>query len=467
MNYEQIYTRGYLVSKKATSASVVAKWASIELGGYFFYFDEKTEIYTWTKANKSIVLIGCASDPEEVSETTQTIAKKISQIFEEKGSIAAIKYIAYLGGRFLSFLVEHYVELQVIPDCHATYACYYSCADEPLFASHINLLAELGHNDVDEVARGVVVSQDYVSPGGKYYPALMLPYKECSNIFPNNKLVNLYNSRVVECERFYPFDDTKIVESPLTENLVNQFNQLLGANIRAIVKDRNFHISLTGGNDSGVTLAAVIREQLSSQTKSFTYFNVTSAVGMSDDLFLASNRAYKANIPHKVVELNPLDLSSKFHAMYSKSFRLGARFPSLAKAYYENLPHDILSLVSTCSETGTVFYKDRSENEITPSTLASQFSKSKIKENPDVLMSFEKYIEQTSFSKKRLAGLDFYDVFYWEHRNAKWGSLWYSEADLSHFTVVPFNQRTLIELMLSIPLEQRADKELLKRSMSD
>ena len=186
---------------------------------------------------------------------------------------------------------------------------------------------------------------------------------------------------------------------------------------------------------------------------------------MSHDLFQASERAYKAGIPHRVVDLKPLDATSSFHKMYSKSFRLGARFPSLAKAYYEDLPHDILSLVSTCSETGTVFYTERSNQNITPELLASKFSPSKIKDNPDVIKSFEEYIEHTMFTEEKLGGLDFYDVFYWEHRNAKWASLWYSEADLSHFTVVPFNQRTLIELMLSIPLEQRASKELLKRSM--
>ncbi len=465
MNYEQVFTRGYFVSTDELREPNIAEWTKLELGGYYFYLEEKTEVQVWTIENKSVVILGLATDLENINDSTRTIAKKTCQFFFEEGADEAIRYIAYLGGRFLAFIIDHHYKIQVIPDCHATYACYYSTCGNVLLASHVNLLAQTAEKEVNDTARNIVNSPDYVSPGGKYYPALMLPFKGCSNLFPNNKLVSLFADKKIKSERFYPFNDTQVNVTPLERRTVNEFNKTLGANIKAIVKDRKFHISLTGGNDSGVTLASIIRERLVSQTKSFTYFSIANASVMSHDLFQASERAYKAGIPHRVVDLKPLDATSSFHKMYSKSFRLGARFPSLAKAYYEDLPHDILSLVSTCSETGTVFYTERSNQNITPELLASKFSPSKIKDNPDVIKSFEEYIEHTMFTEEKLGGLDFYDVFYWEHRNAKWASLWYSEADLSHFTVVPFNQRTLIELMLSIPLEQRASKELLKRSM--
>ena len=151
--------------------------------------------------------------------------------------------------------------------------------------------------------------------------------------------------------------------------------------------------------------------------------------------------------------------------MYTKSFRYGARFPSLARAYYEELPHDILSLVSTCSETGTGFYRERETKNISADLLARKFSESEIRKNKTLLESFESYIEYSNFRECSLGPLDFYDVFYWEHRNAKWASLWYAEADLSHFTVVPFNQRNIIEVMLSLPFEERLNKIILKESL--
>ncbi len=466
LNGNNIYARGYIVSNEELELPSGLSWSMSNVGGYFFYTHSKTAFHEWASGTKNVVIIGLASDIDDISLTTREITSKISSIYNKSGYSAAIEYIAYLGGRFLCFLIESGKTMQVIPDCHATYACYYSQLTRPVFCSHINLLAEVEGNEVNENARSIINSKEYVSPGGKYYPALMLPFKQTGIIFANNKLIHDFKGNKIVSERFYPFSESNFSVSDLNAEKVNEFNRILGQNLRAIVKDSIFHISLTGGNDSGVTLSAILREKLESQAKAFTYFNASRATDMAEDVFEASRRAYKAKISHKIVELKPLDISSDFHKQYSSSFRLGARYPSLARAYYEDLPHDILSLVSTCSETGTVFYTDRSDTDISARCLASKFTTSKVKDNPDVIESFEEYIEHTMFTKEKLGGLDFYDVFYWEHRNAKWASLWYSEADLSHFTVVPFNQRTLIELMLSIPLEQRASKELLKRSMS-
>ena len=466
MEEKNIYTRGYILTKERLEVPESLGWSFQQLGGYSLYAEKKTCVYIWETPDASVVIVGLASDIDDETLTTKEIARKASHLFHSAGADAAIEYIAYLGGRFVCFLIEPHKSLQVIPDCHATYACYYSQSTRPVFCSHINLLAELEGNDVNEYARNIVNSKDYVSPGGKYYPALMLPFENTHILFPNNKLVHQFKDVHVKAERFYPFDHSVFLTKSVDTAKAQKFNSILGKNIRALVKDKIFHISLTAGNDSGVTLASVVRERLAQQAKAFTYFNASRATDMAEDVFEASRRAYKAKISHKIVELKPLDISSDFHKQYSSSFRLGARYPSLARAYYEDLPHDILSLVSTCSETGTVFYTDRSDPDITAECLASKFTTSKLKNNPDVIKSFEEYIEHTMFTKEKLGGLDFYDAFYWEHRNAKWASLWYSEADLSHFTVVPFNQRTLIELMLSIPLEQRASKELLKRSMS-
>jgi asparagine synthase (glutamine-hydrolysing) len=465
LNGNNIYTRGYIVSNEELELPSGLSWSISNVGGYLFYTQSKTALTVWSSGEKNVVIIGLASDIDDVSLTTREIASKVCKIYDSSGCSAAIEYIAYLGGRFICFLIERCASMQVIPDCHATYACYYSQYVRPVFCSHINLLAEVEGNEVNENARSIINSEEYVSPGGKYYPALMLPFKQTELIFANNKLTHDFKDKKISSERFYPFPDSHFSISEVEVEKVNSFNKLLGQNLRAIVKNSIFHISLTGGNDSGVTLSAILREKLESQAKAFTYFNALRAKDMSEDVFEASRRAYKAKISHKLVELKPLDITSDFHKEYSSSFRLGARYPSLARAYYEDLPHDILSLVSTCSETGTAFYKDRSDAEISAKCLAAKFTTSKIKDNPHVIKSFEDYIEHTMFTKDKLAGLDFYDVFYWEHRNAKWASLWYPEADLSHFTVVPFNQRTLIELMLSIPLEQRLNKELLKRSM--
>jgi asparagine synthase (glutamine-hydrolysing) len=220
---------------------------------------------------------------------------------------------------------------------------------------------------------------------------------------------------------------------------------------------------MTGGHDSRVTLAAILNLNLKDSARSFTYFRPENPTKDSiNDLFTASKIMSECCVQHKVIHLKPTDYGSDFHKMYANTFKHGARHPALARAYFEELPLDILSLVSTCSETGTAFYKERDEKCITPEVLAKKFSPSSINKNPDLIEAFEEYINHVQLFSERILGFDFYDLFYWEHRNDKWASLWYSEADLAHFTVVPFNQRSIIESMLAFPLKDRIDKTVLK-----
>ncbi|HAM19352.1 MAG TPA: hypothetical protein DCP70_12595, partial [Alteromonas macleodii] len=103
MNYEQVFTRGYFVSTDELREPNIAEWTRLELGGYYFYLEEKTEVQVWTIENKSVVILGLATDPENINDSTRTIAKKTCQFFFEEGADEAIRYIAYLGGRFLAF----------------------------------------------------------------------------------------------------------------------------------------------------------------------------------------------------------------------------------------------------------------------------------------------------------------------------------------------------------------------------
>ncbi|MGQ0335411.1 hypothetical protein [Halomonas elongata] len=470
MEYNEYFVRGYYVSKNRRGGRFLNSWTPVVVGGYSFQFHPKTSfnISQTSKGDESVVLIGLPVDVDSFWESSSEITCRCAKILEVDGYEAVLRYVAYLGGRFIVFVVKHESGVRVIPDCHATYACYYTEKNGGAFSSHVNLLGLVEELEVNEDARRVVNSPDYKSPGGKYYPALMLPYLEALTLLPNCYIENDYSFEKIKNKRFYPFCNTSLRNELAMSEVTCQFNELLSRNLKGIVKDRSFYISLTGGTDSGVALSSVVRNGLSKNAKAFTYFNASSPnLGAVKDVMSASRRAFDNNIPHKVVDLKPLDLGSKFHEMYTGSFKLGARFPSLARAYYEELPHDILSLVSTCSETGTAFYRKRDESKITAEVLSEKFSRSKINEDPYVLKSFSDYIDYAEFTKERLGDLDFYDAFYWEHRNAKWASLWYAEADLSHFTVVPYNQRGIIELMLSLPYSEREGKTLLNASLCD
>ncbi|NCC60771.1 MAG: hypothetical protein EOM12_07475 [Verrucomicrobiae bacterium] len=469
--YSNLFSRGFFISSNPLEPPIpeIKDWRLLEAGDFLFGFQEKcnvtiTEAMPGAEKNNSLyhIFIGYPTDIDNHDYSPDKIGEKALYVYNCEGFDGYEKYIAYLGGRFLSVVVDTGLSRMTIhPDCHATYACYYSFSeDNVVFASHVNLLREMLNLEDDDIATSIIKSENYKSPGGKYYPGLLTPYKSASLLFPNCRIEFDKESKALTHKRFYPFmRNGKVVGNKKNKE---NFPHYLDANIKSIVKDKEFYISLTSGLDSRVTFLASLKTSALDKIRSFTYFRgEKSSEEQVKDLVTASELSFARKIPHKAVLIKSVDYSSGFHKFYAKSFKRCARFPSLARAYYEELPHDILSLVSTCSETGMAFYKKRDVNDISPSLLARLYTPSSVNKDPAVIKCFEDYIEATEFNNSRLGWLDPYDAFYWEHRNAKWASLWYSEADLAHFTVVPYNQRDIIESMLAAPFNERKEKKLL------
>lgn len=467
MQKKDLFKRGFYISSKALEINVpgVSDWNSINIDGFFFGHHEKCNFFH-SKNNGyskySHVFFGYPTDIDNPEYSPETIGEFSLYTLIEHGFEAYEKYIAYLGGRFLSVLINS-KESQVVihPDCHATYSCYYHRHGEDIvFSSHVNLLQQMFDLKIDETAAEIRKSKNYIAPGGKYNPGLLTPYENICLVFPNCKAEFNNIEKKFSHKRFYPFvSEGKVVNN---NRCASDFPDLFEAHIKSIVKDNEFYISLTAGLDSRATFFASKNVSNINNIKSFTYFRgEKSSPSMIKDLVVASNLAFSICVPHKAVLVKDISYSSDFHKFYSEVFRRCARFPSLARAYNEELPHDILSLISTCSETGMAFYKKRDEKVITAELLARLYTPSSINKEKVVIDCFEDYISYVEFNSDRLGWLDPYDAFYWEHRNGKWASLWYSEADLSHFSVVPYNQRGVIEAMLSAPLVDRKEKRLI------
>ena len=67
---------------------------------------------------------------------------------------------------------------------------------------------------------------------------------------------------------------------------------------------------------------------------------------------------------------------------------------------------------------------------------------------------FAQYIKDVAFDQ--LSGIDSSDMFLWEVRYGSWGGqVITSEHKYSYDITIPYNNRNLIELFLSLPLEKR------------
>lgn len=454
------FIRGYLLRPTVTSCAATKGWPALAFGpGQVLETHPRTDVQIRNDGSGVLALIGRAYDADSPQHDLSQIADALAEALRTGGRDGLIGYAAWLGGRFV-VLVADGAGLLAVPDCAATLALHYRATPDGLHAaSHWTLTAESAQAGPEAAAIEFMNSPEYVSSGGKYYPGLWTPYDGVRTLIANNALWFDPVTGVARQRRFYP-SEALPARSALTAQA--EFKARLAICCRLSLGARNA-LSLTGGDDSQATLTTYgsLGPALSQQLTAFTYIRpATPDRAQFDDVFAASRTALKAGVQHLVFAVEPVDYASDFHKWYAASFPRGARYPSLARAYYENLPADCTILISTVAEIGTVFYKERSVARPTPETLAAKFTPSAAKNSPALLATMTDYIAETNFQPERFSGIDWHDLFYWEHRNSKWASLWYAEVDMTGFAIVPYNDRRLIEIMLSLPVKEREDKVL-------
>ena len=250
LSYSNYFSRGYIITDKQEIANseYFESWNQRTDGKFTFMWESKTEISDYFSKNNNesyhCIFIGYPTDIEDTMLSPSEIAKKASYIHITLGIEEYERYIAYLGGRFLSVLIISGHELVVYPDCHATYACYYTNDNSKIaLSSHLNILQRILNLGIDEEAVSIVNSDKYHSPGGKYYPALMTAYLGVKPLFSNCRIN--YNTQVgtVIHTRFYPFkNNNNIVENTKSPK---DFSRYFEQHVTSIVKDKNFLVSLT------------------------------------------------------------------------------------------------------------------------------------------------------------------------------------------------------------------------------
>src|SRR5699024_10073334 len=131
----------------------------------------------------------------------------------------------------------------------------------------------------------------------------------------------------------------------------------------------------------------------------------------------------------------------------------------LFKTYADQYPPNNLHIRSNIAEVVRVYYKRRT-GEVSEEKLANLYTISPFKDNDLVLNSFKEFIEITNIKSDKFYNYNFAYLFYCEHRIGMLHSWLINESDVAYETFVPFNNRKLLTMMLSIPEEERIGDEL-------
>ncbi|MFB7888855.1 hypothetical protein ACFCZ3_12515 [Cellulosimicrobium cellulans] len=469
MNEEKrlAFRRGYVLLPVGTNPPpAVESWQHERLGRIDAYLHPDLEWQRSMCAGAQALVLGHINDLDSPANSSAVIANEIARRAGAAGLRDALDYVAYLGGRYLVVLVLP-TETVVVGDATGSRAAFSAVRDrEWAVASHSVLAALALDRAPDSTARDIVLNESYISPGGKYYPALLTPFEGVRPVIANCYF-SISLTGQTSHNRFYP--RVEVRPSADLDETYNQWWAQFRLSAQLSAQHPEVGISLTAGLDSRMTLHAVGERLAKRGGFATTYHrfggNSDSAV---EDVVRANELAYSFRLPHRVVDIRTFDgFSSSEERAYAETFPRGAQFPSRAVAYMRAMMGGERLLFSTVAEIGTVFYKERENSAIHPAWLSGKFSTSPIRNDPRVLSAFEEYIDYTQMSHEVLHGLDVNDLFYWEHRNTKWAAVWYSECDLGHDVGLPFNNRRIIELMLSLPRPERENKYLFRRRLDE
>ena len=458
--------RGYLLLPVGHQVDErIRHWASVRGRRIQAYLHPETPWGRTVGGSSDVLVIGSVLDTSDEEMRPETVASRIASHYAAGGEEQAVRYIAYLGGRYL-VIIEHAAGSLILGDAHQTLAAFWARCDEGVaVASHAILVSRAVEAPIDDEVGRIMNSPAYVSPGGRYYPGALTPYVGVKPIIANC-LLRVSGSGDVAHVRFYP---TVALDTRTPDEIYGEFSELFLRSTRAWAGVQGTGISLTAGMDSRVTLAAATGILQDRGGFSTTYYKFSgNSSEATDDLVVANKLSWERSLPHRIVPLGVYVSDATENARaYAATFPRGAQFPARAVAYMDTFSGDETLLFSTIAETGTVFYQERDDPHPGAARLAQKFSTSDIQKDPAVIAAFEDYIEYTEFLPSRMLGIDYHDLFYWEHRNSKWAAVWYSECDLAHKVCLPFNNRRLIELMLAVPEELRRSKYLLRRFIQE
>lgn len=377
--------------------------------------------------------------------------------------------IDQLTGVFTLGLIDN-GRLQLFCDCAGMQTCYYgTIGGHRYITSHMQLVGDLCHLEQSDYVRRLTGYRFYRYYGA-FLPGDLSAYAELKRLVPNTHVIFRDGEWVLE--RFYPHNPIVQVngESEYSRT-ISQIAVILNHTMELIAqKWQAPAISMTGGMDSKATLAAA-----HGLYDRFRYFSYISMPGEKPDADAAHRISAALGIDHRIDHIP--DRDENFADLQEIAALLCHNFGNIGsinandirkRAYYaqtENRHFDV-EVKSWVSEIGRAnYYKKfglrRMPLHLTPRQMTSMYklfiqNRSLVRQTDEI---FADYIRRTDFHRDM--GLDESDLFLWEIRYGSWGGQVITcEHKFSFDITVPYNNRLLMELFLTLPLERRISDQV-------
>ncbi|MGD8148721.1 hypothetical protein [Ornithinimicrobium sp. Y1694] len=448
----------------------------------------------------TIVLLGHPVDAAAGTADGTRIAHDLLASWLTSGEEALVRQAAELGGRWTLFAgvgqraadssappapPRSSTTLLVIPDTHATQPVFHAVAGDHLaLGSTPALVAEILDLPVDESALTLLDELATRRKGAvTYLPGRRTAYRGLDPLVPNCLLrIDLADHPThrptIAQERFWPWRER--VETRDVDAVYRAFRARIGAHTDLLASLGRPVLSLTAGGDSAVTAAIAHRQVRERDGFAFTYVNPRDArrgPAALADVTGASAVAAQLGIAHRVLRWRQPEAGGAFDELHRRTYAPLVPSRGAAHAMWADLPRSgaagpddqpgLVQLQSNCGETGTTFIRHRTDEPLSPLRLARMMMNATDGLEDLAEQMYGDYLDYAQLSPARLLGYDHHDVFYWEQRIGRWGWQKFTDGDFGHRILLPFNDRVLLETMLSLPYPLREARVLFAKVLAE
>ncbi|WP_437371996.1 hypothetical protein [Maribacter litoralis] len=441
------FRRQFLFSSKPTEK--LKKWTYQKIGNNHLYVHPDLNVLYLNRGREQFVLLGYWLDPHSAKKNNYEILNEISEIYSNENEF--FNYLNKIVGRFVLFAIIN-DSYNIFHDPCGLRTVYYSINKDGIYFASQPKLFELCFELRKNQYYNEYFDSDYVKRTKEHWlPSGITLFENVHQLVPNHYLDVDLNKQV----RFWPTDNLNAATISADEG-AEKLSVLLENTMIAANKRFKLALAVTSGLDSRLLLSSV-----SSISESIYYYTLKyrNLDNDSPDIKIPKKLLEKMRLNHHVIDCTGF-AEEKFLKTYIENTANSHLddWGTIAFGIQKEFPADYVAVKANCVEIS----RSSSLRDI------SRFKKVTMKHIMDIVPQWKEF----SFIKPELSkwfaetnsftryGYHIRELFYMEHRVGSWQAQSQLEWDISQEVFVPFNNREVINIMLSVKPKFRSKKNI-------
>lgn len=459
---EKLYIRGFFFTDDTADESTYpfyGAWRHFDLAGRTLLVHPQQNCSVCVKNDSAAALVGHAYNPISMEAgENRILANCLDRL--QIDEVSFWDYFNELTGVFTLFVIRN-DEVWIVDDASGMQTTFYTAQNGKLYvSSHTMLLGEmLGLKKDPYVER--LASYRFFPLLGNSLPGDLTQFVGLKRVTPN--FCCTYQNGSFTNRRFFtPYQ----IKDKSRSELVQEAGQILHNSLELIAQKWNKPaISLTGGCDSKTTLACG-----NGLYDRFRYYSYSSSEAEQVDCEAAATICKTLGVNHQIYPVPETVPPEEHSEVVGRILRwncgdlLDSNPNDVRKRIVLNKITDFdVEIKSWASEIGRAYFSKRFHGRTKfpakPSGRACTTLYKFFLHDRKLVRETDKVFEQfigDYYEPAKANPIEWYEQFFWEFRVPAWNGLVITgEHRYSSDITIPYNNRVLLTLFLSVPLEDR------------